>query len=147
MPRVYVATTTADITVLYSVDRAVGPGRANDRNDVLLVQFLLNAAAKPSGGLPGIQPAGQGPLMVDGVFGSKTAAYIRHYQAAGQGKTTVDGVVSPVEEGSLIGSLHGKVITIAHLNGSYAKRFGVQAHLRLDLDPAFPPALRPALFV
>ena len=147
MARVYVATSIPVIKVLYSVDQAVGPGCPNERRDVELVQFFLNAVSKPGGGLPGIQPAGETPLNVDGIFGPKTAAYIKNYQAAGAGQAYVDGKVSPIQGGSVVGAIHEKTLTIAHLNAGYAKRFGTERHLRLDLEPGFPSHLRSGLFV
>jgi peptidoglycan hydrolase-like protein with peptidoglycan-binding domain len=147
MARVFVSTSIPTIKVLYSVDRDVGPGCTNDKRDVELVQFFLKAASKPGGGLPGIQPPGATPIKIDGVFGPKTAAYIKHYQAAGEGAAVVDGKVSPVQGGSVVGSVHGKPLTIAHLNAGYAKRFGTDKHLRIDTDPDFPVSLRAAIFL
>lgn len=146
MARVYVAASLAFIKVLYSVDQAVGPGCPNEKRDVMLVQFLLRSAAKSAGGLPAVQPPGQAPLVVDGIFGPKTAAYIKHYQTVGGSAAYPDGKVSPLQ-GSPVGAVHEKYLTIVHLNGGYAKRFGVDRHSRLDQDVEFPAGLRSALFV
>jgi hypothetical protein len=135
--------------VLFSVDRTVGSGAHNDRRDVELVQFLLRAASRSVGGLPGVSPAGYGPIKIDGLCGPQTIAYIRHYQTGTQALVSpslVDGKVSPIRNGSLVGSIHGKVLAIAHLNGSYAKRYGAERHLRMDRDPEFPRSLREALY-
>jgi hypothetical protein len=147
MARVYVATSLPLVNVLYTTDQAVGPGCPNEKRDVMLVQFFLRAASKPGGGLPAILPPGQQALKVDGVFGPKTAAHIKHYQTAGGGAAVVDGKVSPIQGGSTIGPVHEKTLTIVHLNVGYAKRFGANSHSRIDQDPDFPIALRPGLFV
>lgn len=147
MPRIYVVTSLPMIKVLHSVDQAVGPGCPNERRDVMLVQFFLRAATKPAGGLPAVQPPGQAALTVDGIFGPKTAAYIKHYQVTGGSAAYADGKVSPVQGGSAVGAIHEKYLTIVHLNVGYAKRFGIDRHLRIDQDPDFPAGLRGALFV
>ena len=147
MARVYVATSFPIVKVIYSVDQTVGPGCPNEKRDVLLVQFFLRAASKPGGGLPGIQPPGATALTVDGIFGPKTAAYIKHYQTAGGSAAYVDGKVSPIQGGSTVGAIHEKTLTIVHLNGGYAKRFGTERHARIDQDSDFPLALRSALFL
>ncbi|NCC39870.1 MAG: hypothetical protein EOM21_10555 [Gammaproteobacteria bacterium] len=149
MARVYVFTlaVTPSMKVLYSVDHEVGPGCRNERQDVLLVQFFLFSAAQPGGGLQPIQPPGQQPIKIDGIYGPQTAAYIKYYQQASGGRAVIDGKISPVQGGSDIGAIHGKALTISHLNGSYAKRFGVERHFRLDMDVHFPAALKSALFI
>jgi len=147
MPRVYVVTSMPMVKVLFSVDQAVGPGCPNERRDVLLVQFFLRAATKPAGGLPPVQPPGQSVLMIDGIFGPKTAAYIKHYQVIGGSAAYADGKVSPIQGGSAVGAIHEKYLTIVHLNVGYAKRFGTDRHLRIDQDPDFPASLRGTLFV
>ena len=147
MARVYVSTSVPTIKVLYSVDQAVGPGCPNERKDVALVQFFLNGVSKPGGGLPGIQPPGETALKVDGIFGQKTAAYIKHDQNAGAGAAVADGKVSPIQRGSIVGAVHEKGLTIAHLNVGYAKRFGTERHLRIDQELGFPADLRSALFI
>jgi peptidoglycan hydrolase-like protein with peptidoglycan-binding domain len=135
------------VRVLYTVDQTVGTGCANEKRDVMLVQFFLRSASKPGGGLPAIQPPGETMLAVDGIFGPKTAAYIKHYQMAGGGAAYADGKVSPIQGGSTIGAIHEKTLTIVHLNVGYAKRFGAERHSRIDQDSDVPAALRSALFV
>lgn len=149
MARVYIYTLAGNppMKVIYSVDHDVGPGCRNDRQDVLLVQFFLYSASKAGGGLQAIQPAGAKPLKIDGIYGPQTSAYIRNYQQASEGRTVMDGKVSPIQGGSISGAVQGKALTIAHLNGSYAKRLGVERHFRLDGDPNFPAALRGELFI
>ena len=147
MARVFVATSLPLVKVIYTVDQSVGPGCPNEKRDVMLVQFFLRAASKPGGGLPAIQPPGQTPLTVDGIYGPKTAAYIKHYQTVGGSAAYVDGKVSPIQGGSTIGAIHEKTLTIVHLNVGYAKRFGAERHSRIDQDSDFPAALRSALFV
>src|SRR5882672_8015257 len=90
---------------VYFIDGAVGQGRANRRDDVLLVQFFLKALSKRSEVESGesYQPPGQREIQVDGVCGSATTAFIRHFQGvidrAAKGsafRPWQDGVVDPV---------------------------------------------------
>ena len=98
---------------IIDVTFGVGGGRQNSRPDVLLVQFALNkimAAPGGRGALPDIsKPSVPGPLgptaqtlkplVVDGVFGTKTFAAIKAYQRAGinnQSTLLVDGGIDPV---------------------------------------------------
>lgn len=67
---------------VYLVQRAVGAGRANRRDDVMLVQFFLKAISHRQDTKSGesYKPPGEPELAVDGVCGSHTIAYIRHFQ-------------------------------------------------------------------
>jgi hypothetical protein len=58
---------------VFVVDRAVGEGCPNYREDVLLVQFFLRTLIS----------AGGRPLAVNGIFGHETTAYIKHFQDNG----------------------------------------------------------------
>src|ERR1043166_4789393 len=107
MPRVLLNETIAFYSspVLFAVDRAVGRGSPNDRLDVLLVQYMLRAymgeaspyqapAAAPGvrAAIPvatpvkntstpaGIQLPGGVPIVIDGVCGDQTIAYIEAFQ-------------------------------------------------------------------
>lgn len=75
---------TSDGTML-TVEMGVGPGRANNRDDVTLVQYLLNlyfqhpmkARVRELGGA-----AFNRPLTVDGIIGPKTKNAIIVFQCA-----------------------------------------------------------------
>ena len=60
----------------YNVSAAVGLGRANNRVDVKLVQYLL---IRLFDRWKGIRPPGP-PISVDGFCGPITARYIGHFQ-------------------------------------------------------------------
>lgn len=98
---------------IIDVTAGAGAGRANNRADMLLVQFALNKIMAAPGGrgqLPDVsKPSVPGPLggisqplaplVVDGIFGKKTLAAIKAYQAAGVGNgptLITDGGVDPV---------------------------------------------------
>jgi len=99
---------------IIDVSLGVGFGRPNDRADVQLVQFGLNKIMSAPGGagqLPDLSkrgvpsPAGGTvspplpPLVVDGIFGNKTFAALKAYQAAVIGGGTAllpDGAADPV---------------------------------------------------
>jgi peptidoglycan hydrolase-like protein with peptidoglycan-binding domain len=63
---------------------SVGEGGWNDRQDVGVVQYLLNVVRKRSGATP---------LAVDGIVGPKTLAAIREFQQSNS--LVVDGRVDP----------------------------------------------------
>ncbi|KPH81913.1 peptidoglycan-binding domain-containing protein [Bosea vaviloviae] len=75
---------TSDGTML-TVEMGVGPGRANNRDDVTLVQYLLNlyfqhpnqARVRQLGGT-----AASRKLVVDGIIGPRTNAAILAFQNA-----------------------------------------------------------------
>lgn len=68
--------------VLYGIDLPVGTGKANRRDDVLLVQFFLKSISRTTDSVTkeSYSPPGQSPLQVDGVFGPRTAAYLKHFE-------------------------------------------------------------------
>jgi peptidoglycan hydrolase-like protein with peptidoglycan-binding domain len=69
-----------------SLKSSVGPGRANDPQDVSIVQYLLNAAMDRIGSL-------EDRLEVDGIYGPKTLAAIKTFQR--DNCKVVDGIVDP----------------------------------------------------
>src|SRR3954451_22502313 len=85
----------AQYSHVYVTDDEVGVGRANRRDDVLLVQFFLaalrsdllrsgeravNHTNKKGTNFNSPVPT-RPPIKVDGTCGSDTAAYIKHFQA------------------------------------------------------------------
>jgi len=137
---------------IVDVTSAVGAGRQNSRPDVLLVQFALNkimAAPGGRGALPDVgKPSVAGPvgptaqplkpLVVDGVFGTKTFAAIKAYQGASinnQSTLLVDGGIDPVHTflagagtdpigGGLNVLTKAPRYTIAKLNADILKLYG-----------------------
>ncbi len=69
-----------------SLKSSVGPGRANDPQDVSIVQYLLNASMDRHGSL-------DDRLEVDGIFGPKTQKAIQDFQR--KYCKVVDGRVDP----------------------------------------------------
>ncbi len=141
---------------VYFIDGAVGQGRANSRDDVMLVQFFLKAISTRADTESGesYQPPGQRGIQVDGVCGATTIAYIRHFQGVTDRsakspalKPWQDGAVDPVPPGGRFGSVHGGVFTIISLNVAYASLYGKDAHARLFGDPLLPPELSNAFFI
>jgi hypothetical protein len=140
------------IRAVYLVDAAVGRGSLNRRDDVLLVQFFLNAlwnkltdkANKKFGG-PGAAPA------IDGICGSITIGAIEAFQRwyweqPARGGST-DGRVEPLPPGQVVGPRHHHVYTIIGLNVNFGFTFGVDRHARISKEPNFPMELKQKLFV
>jgi hypothetical protein len=145
-------------TLSYVVDRAVGEGRPNQRDDVLLVQFFLRTLGPRTvtGTTETYQPAGQPQIAIDGVCGTRTIAAIKNFQTqfnktqksptSGFALLT-DGVVDTLNNGGLFGPRQGHLLTIVRLNTEYVFQFGLDKHKRIDTDPLFPPELFGKLFL
>ena len=147
---------TSIMRVFYGIDMAVGSGRPNRRDDVLLVQFFLKTLSRAPDSITkeSYVPAGQAPLQIDGIYGPRTAAYISQFAAvlsrASKGEAMQlwqDGVIDPKPPGLNFGPIHGRAYAIVRLNTSYADTFGINKHSAIDKDPDFPRELRPKLFV
>ncbi|HKV15253.1 MAG TPA: hypothetical protein VJQ81_09415 [Reyranella sp.] len=142
----------ANIRVVYLVDAAVGRAGSNRRDDVLLVQFFLNAMwnklidkAKKKFGGPGVAPP------IDGICGGITIGAIEAFQRwyweqPAHGGFT-DGRVEPLPPGQVFGPRHHQVYTIIGLNVNFGFTFGVDRHARIAKEPNFPQELRQKLFV
>jgi hypothetical protein len=159
----------ADYGHVYVTDEEVGVGRANRRDDVLLVQFFLAALSSDlltSGNRQfnytnqrGVDfnytVPNRGPLRIDGVCGSDTAAYIKHFQIEAskeQGRSphfamVGDGVVSPVRKGQPWGARSGQVLSIVRLNAEYRGMFGIARLADITADPFFPGELKSSLYM
>jgi hypothetical protein len=147
---------TPMMRVFYGIDLAVGASRANRRDDVMLVQFFLKSLSRTidSETKESYTPSGQAMLQVDGIYGPRTAAYVKHFEAvlsrASQGAAMQlwqDGVIDSKPPGTNVGPIHGRVYAIIRLNTSYAASFGIDRHSAIDKDPDFPRELRPKLFI
>jgi len=103
-----------ELPLFYNVDRAVGPGCPNARDDVLLVQYLMKTVFD---NLPQKRPSGP-PLQVDGVAGQITFSYTKRVQeiakVRGVATQTVDGRVDKAT-GSGVGAKTGSTFTILNL--------------------------------
>ncbi len=87
MPSVHIAN-YVDMTYMFNINAGVGKGRANQRLDVMLIQYLLaharNSEVFAGGGSDSriIPPElAKEPFKADGICGPKTLRYIAHYQA------------------------------------------------------------------
>jgi hypothetical protein len=149
-------------------DQAVGLGCPNKRDDVLLVQFFLAAFSsdplikngrvfsyEDKKGRPyNYSLANRRPLVVDGVCGNETVAYIKHFQQeAAKNETSqwlrmvTDGVVSPVRQGEPWNERTGQVLTIVRMNVEYAAMFGAHRHRTIGDDPLFPNDLKRVFYM
>src|SRR5437899_5830867 len=99
----------------------------------MLVQFFLKSISKTNDSVTkeSYMPPGQAPLGVDGLYGPRTAAYLKHFEAvlsrASSGAAMQlwqDGVVDPKPPGINVGPVHGRIYAIIRLNTSYAANFG-----------------------
>lgn len=144
---------TSDGTML-TVDMGVGPGRANNRDDVTVVQYLLNlyfqhpdqARVRELGG-----PSASRKLVVDGIIGPRTKAAIATFQNAitcmDNAQVICDGCVDRIRNESMVISGTGLALyTIFELN-NYATALYLEdsdiTGLRFRAD--FPPRLVPVV--
>lgn len=67
------------LPVIYNLDSTVGPNVANEQDDVMLVQYLLQVCNFPiiAGGLP---TSGTSTIKVDGFYGQETQRCIDAFQ-------------------------------------------------------------------
>jgi hypothetical protein len=144
--------------ILYSVEKSVGRGGVNARDDVLLVQFFLRIAMEPYKVRPFYSVDGIGnegfvpsdnkkPISIDGMYGSETLRYIKHYQEEGKRRSPgvrvpTDNKISPVVEG---GSGFSDAIT--RLNWDYFDRRGMSLANDIRKDPLFPFDLHKSLAI
>jgi hypothetical protein len=128
---------------MLSVSLGVGPRRANNLDDVTLVQHLLNlwlqhpnfAAVKARAGTSGRA------LVTDGIIGPKTKAQIllaqRYVTSLGVGMIC-DGCVDKMS----IANFHNRgFYTVYCLHQMVTDNHGVSVH-EMCFDPDFPPRLK-----
>jgi hypothetical protein len=146
MPRVLFIKGSGDsaVKVAYSVDQAVGTGCPNRREDVLLVQHLLRIAWRDAGSSKGFRPPGETePLKADGMFGPKTAKFIKFFQeeAIRRGADcATDQRVDPAVSGTSRGGLSGRFYTILAMSSARnSRQLGNQDDI--SRDPGFPTEL------
>ena len=140
-----------NIRVLYLVDAGVGRGSANRRDDVMLVQFFINALWGKSPDKKTVFGGSGAAPAIDGVCGPITISAIETFQrwywehpARGD---FVDARVDPLPIGRLYGPLHHVPYTIIGLNVNFAFAFSVDRHALLSKEPNFPLELKPKLFI
>ena len=137
-----------NIRLLYLNDAPVGRGSANRRDDVLLVQFFLNALWGKSPDKKTVIGNSGKPPAIDGVCGSATIAAIEIFQRwYWQQPNFTDGRVDSLPPGRQFGPLHDLPYTIIGLNVNFGFAFSVDRHARLSKEPNFPAELRRKLFV
>ena len=137
-----------NIRLLYLNDSPVGRGSANRRDDVLLVQFFLNALWGKSPDKKTIIGDSCKPLAIDGVCGRITITAIETFQKwYWQQPSFTDGRVDTLPPGRQLGPLHNLPYTIIGLNVNFGFAFSVDRHSRLSKEPSFPAELKPKLFV
>lgn len=132
-------------SVFYNINSAVGLGMPNQRQDVLLVQFLLREVMNHPDSKAG-RPAGNN-LSLDGVFGNQTETWIRAFQNLARTKGSaiiVDGKVNSAPPDYRAKMTSGMSYTIAHLNATYRRRWRIN-HDYLDRCPGLPAELRQSL--
>ena len=142
--------TYVDDTTLFLVEMGVGPGRANNRDDVTLVQYFLNlwfqhpenARARAVGGASNV-------LKADGIIGPKTKAKIKAFQNAmiSRGKCILsDGCLDRMrfDDDIIVPDNKMSVYGIFCLNLEI-KRLYEDELVRLNFREDFPQRLMPML--
>jgi len=136
-----------DLGNMFTVDMGVGPGRANNRDDVLVVQYLLNlwlqhpesARVRALAG-----PQASRRLAVDGIIGPKTKACIELFQGAitalDDAPIICDGCIDKPRGDMTVPGLHQTTYTIFELNNYvcslYFDHYYIsEVYNRTDLPP------------
>jgi hypothetical protein len=117
MPRIFF-THSRTQPLLISIDEAVGPGCANKRPDVLLVQFMMKVAHDSPQNANFWSLKSGSSLKIDGVCGQHTQSMIKLFQDH-INAVVQDGRIDPVTNGTFFGSRHGKLMTMIALNMAY----------------------------
>jgi hypothetical protein len=114
-------TATRGTLIFYDIDRPVGPNCANDRPDVLLVQFLMKDAMRTRHFVGNPSPGG--PVTPTGVMDAPTIAGIRHFQTVLRGVSPtvsiIDGRVDPVPGTNARSTISNTQYTIVNLNMAF----------------------------
>jgi hypothetical protein len=151
MARVTLFPPGVGVPYFYNVDSPVGPGCPNQRNDVLLVQYLLvtindnpNAFSPPFPPLP-LSPGES--LKVDGVVGPITCRAIKHFQEVGKARgnnIATDGRVDKATGSGAGATLHTQFTIIFLNNGYRILRPGIYPNIAV-LAGDCPPELKALL--
>ena len=137
-----------NIQLLYLNDASVGRSSANRRDDVLLVQFFLNALWGKSPDKKTVIGDSGTPPAIDGVCGRVTIAAIETFQKwYWQQPNFTDGRVEHLPPGRQFGPLRNLPYTIIGLNVNFGFAFSPDRHGRLSKEPNFPAEIKPKLFV
>ncbi len=135
------------IVTFYNVDAAVGQGASNQPDDVALVRFFLRRIGDaPDNVVPSLAA-----LAISTVPGPDLNAAIVDFQKELKRRgasTAVDGKVNPAKSigHGVTSAITGTQYTIAHLNGTYRRRF-LQFHDDITKDPKCPSVLAAKLAV
>ena len=136
---------------LYTIEGAVGRGGENRGDDVLLVQLFLRVQMEEGGAEAPYRPPGRDPLLIDGICGANTMAYILYYQEEAKRRfpgiaPLPDGKVDPMRSGTPFASITHKVYMIVSLNVGYREKRGDMV-LDIGKDPLFPAELRKSFYI
>jgi len=131
----------------YNVDQAVGKGKPNRQDDVLLVRFMLSAL-KGSGAADVINFNPPGTLPLVDYWDQQLTDWIIAFQSSTRNpatRTVVDGIVDPARgTATQLSTIAHSCYTIVLLNRAYKAGNG-ESHAALWKDPKVPGALRAAL--
>lgn len=142
----------AEYGPVFMVEMGVGPGRANNRHDVTLVQYLMNLwfeSARMAAARQKLPPAQNKKLVVDGIFGPQTANRIKLLQkqfCAGKWPVICAGCIDKVP-----GVYHqfvkdtSQTYTMSQLNGVVYASYYKSTVDYIDCISArsdFPPSLK-----
>lgn len=142
MPRLYFTGLQVQ-PVMISTDNSVGKGCTNQRNDVLLVQFMMRVVNESPANSNWWQKKEKRPLTIDGTCGEVTQSFIRLMQ--GQvGGVTEDGRIDPIINARKF-TKTGMVKTMIKLNGAYMNATGNNNMASMQFHPLWPQELNAEL--
>jgi hypothetical protein len=142
-----------EMPLLYNVDQPVGSGWPNQKDDVLLVQYLLKSVYDGRATLTELPLWSSltlaDPIMLDGIFGIRTATHLHFYQKSLLETAPVpnqkpDSRVDPAR--SFTSMKWGMPSTIVWLN-THFRRLRPRDYLRLGMARDLPDGLAKSLCI
>ena len=144
MPKVVNINGDPGMSFAYVVTTSVGVNCSNTREDVMLVQYLLQGIyGHPAQFTPPPKPVPGKSIKPDGFVGPITIRHIDAFQKEllTRGKSVMnDQRVDPPLSPNMIGTISGKQYTIFHLNAAF-KKARPEAFKNIMLDAECPPEL------
>jgi hypothetical protein len=150
MPKVMHVLNGQGVLVAYTVKQPVGPGCANKREDVLLVQHLLRVAWEDAATSKGFRSPGETqPPKDDGICGPTTNKFIKFFQQEAKRRganCSQDGRVDPVVSGGSISAGSHTFYIVLAMNAARNSRRASNLN-DIGGDAGCPADLRKALYI
>ncbi len=126
----------------YNIRQSVGPGRANSRTDVMLVQFFLQQIFDHPNAVKD-KPVGA-KMEINGTYDEIVGAWIKQYQVSSRLPLVADGRVDRAPQQVAKTPRAHRFYTITMMNYEY-RAYYPAAHDHLEKHPSIPSLLQAEL--